>query len=299
MRVELGAHIWTREGKDIGTVDRLILDPETNNVKAVVVRQGGILPADVMIELDRLDVDDTGRLRVAYTADQIDQLPPFFESDYTEPPPTGFVPTAAGYPGVGLAWPIGYGMVPPVYPAMHAATDDDPESRARQREIERRIAENSVIDVGSDVRALDGEKVGEVHRLVFDTATGRLAHLIARKGFLFTNEFELPLSAINRVDDGVIVLAADKTAVAAWSDAGPGVEVWTNDDVLLGIVERRSAHGLEVVRSDDGSRLHVPLVAVAGLSDGRLRLGVGAVQASHWQAPPSPDVEAGPRRTLL
>ena len=49
MRVELGSTVRTSDGKDIGRIDKLVLDPDTGQVKSVVVRKGVILHDDVEI----------------------------------------------------------------------------------------------------------------------------------------------------------------------------------------------------------------------------------------------------------
>jgi len=65
-----------------------------------------------------------------------------------------------------------------------------------------------VIKEGSDVRSRDGEKVGEVHQIVFDASTGRPAALVIRKGFLFTEDVEVPVGLISSLDDDRVYLDA-------------------------------------------------------------------------------------------
>jgi sporulation protein YlmC with PRC-barrel domain len=82
--------------------------------------------------------------------------------------------------------------------------------REAREALERQDLENAVIGEGSDVVDRDGEKVGEVAQLVFDLDDNRLTSLIVRKGFIFTQDRELPALVVNRVDDGVIYLRAAK-----------------------------------------------------------------------------------------
>jgi uncharacterized protein YrrD len=56
------------------------------------------------------------------------------------------------------------------------------------------------------VRSRGGEKLGEVHRLVFDVETARPTMLVIRKGFLFTEDVEVPVGLISSVDDDVVYL---------------------------------------------------------------------------------------------
>jgi sporulation protein YlmC with PRC-barrel domain len=194
----------------VGTVDRLIVDPGNNEIKAAVIRKGHVLPRDVEVPLSALEPGPDGSIQLTYTADQVDKLPEFFESNYTLTPPAGYVPPA-GFPTGGMYWPINYGYfgVPPLGP-----TDESAGGSALDREataaLERQDLENAVIGKGSAVVDRDGEQVGDVDRLVFDADGHRLTSFVVRKGFIFTEDRELPASTINRVDDGVIYLKVGK-----------------------------------------------------------------------------------------
>src|SRR5919205_4225233 len=82
MRVELGAKVRTADGKDVGTIDRLIVDPSNNEIKAAVIHKGMILPRDVEVPLSAIERGSDGSVQLTYTADQVDHLPEFFESNY-------------------------------------------------------------------------------------------------------------------------------------------------------------------------------------------------------------------------
>ena len=210
MRVELGARVRTVDGKDVGTIDRLVVDPSNNEIKAAVIRKGLILPRDVEVPLSAIERGPHSSVQLTYTADQVDQLPEFFDSSYTATPPVGYVPPA-DYPTVGIYWPIGYGVfATPPLPETAVSTGNAALDREAKETLERQDLENAVIGEGSDVVDRDGEKVGEVARLVFDPDGHRLTSIVVRKGFIFTEDRELPASAITRVDDGVIYLRVGK-----------------------------------------------------------------------------------------
>ena len=73
-----------------------------------------------------------------------------------------------------------------------------------------------VIGPGADVYSRDGEKVGEVETVEFDTETGRPTRVVVRKGWLFTEDLELPAGTIASADDGILTLNVDKERVEAW-----------------------------------------------------------------------------------
>jgi uncharacterized protein YrrD len=210
MRVELGARVRTADGKDVGTMDRLIVDPSNNEIKAAVIHKGMILPRDVEVPLSALEPGPDGSVQLTYTADQVDQLPEFFESNYTATPPAGYVPPA-DYPTAGIYWPIGYGFfATPPRPEMDVSTGSVALDREANEALERQDLENAVIGAGSDVVDRDGAKVGDIARLVFDADGHQLTSFVVRKGFIFTEDRELPASVITRVDDGVIYLRVGK-----------------------------------------------------------------------------------------
>jgi sporulation protein YlmC with PRC-barrel domain len=212
MRVELGTEVRTRDGKDVGKIEKLILNPQTGDVTAAVVRKGFILTDDVEIPIEALEAGREGEARLTYSAEEVDKLPRFMEANYTSPSPD-FTPPIGYAPG-GLLWPASYPVGVPAAGADYGydvdrATADELDASRRDRDYM-----SAIIDEGSDVMSRDGEKVGDVHRVSVDTATGRPISFVVRKGFLFTEDLELPASLIESVDDGVVYLNVDKDHVA-------------------------------------------------------------------------------------
>jgi sporulation protein YlmC with PRC-barrel domain len=219
--ITLGMHVYTSDDKDLGTVDRLILDPDHSAVKAVVVRKGVILHKDIEVSADMIMARPAGDARIAYTAEEVDRLPDFKEADYTSPPADYRLPLA--YPASAFYWPIGYGMgvpaggrqftagelQPAASPVAPTWTGDSTTDREVHAALQRQDLENAVIGEGSDVLGRDGEKVGTVSELTFDPADNQLTGLVVHKGLFKGEEWELPVSEIDSVDDGVVYLKVD------------------------------------------------------------------------------------------
>lgn len=211
MRIELGAHVRTSDGEEAGTIEKLVLDPASGDVKLAVIRKGGFLGADVEVPLEALTIGSGDTVGLSYTKDELDTLPRFYEGNYTSPP-TGYA-TPYGYPYAGMLWPVG-GIE--AYPAPTLGLYDQPAADPKEAEMLRRQdLKNAVIDEGSDVKSRDGEKVGEVHRVTFDAESGQPVSLVVRKGFLFTEDLELTADLIDSVDDGEVVLNRTKDQIEA------------------------------------------------------------------------------------
>jgi uncharacterized protein YrrD len=181
----------TRDSQDVGTVDRLILDPSIGAVTSIVIRKGTFLPRDVEVPMGALELDSEANVRLSYTAAQIDELPSFVSEHY-EPPPAGYV-SPLGYPVGALYWPID---------AMGPTSGSTGEGAAPTRE-------HAEIREGSAVLSRDGREIGVVHRLTYEPNSGALRHFVVREGVFLTKDMALPASLIDRVDDGMVRLSVD------------------------------------------------------------------------------------------
>lgn len=211
MEVQLGAAVRTAEGRDAGSVDKLIVDPSNGRVRAIVVRKGRLFPDDVEVPVGMLRPGEGSQVLLDCPAERFKDLPRFREAEYTELPPE--MPPPVGYAAEGVLWPVGYGVYPdaglPIPPTAGEGFDRgyDQATRAEIDTIQREHAlSNAVVDEGSDVYSREGEKVGEVHSLSFDTGTREPTELVVRQGFLFKHDFSLPASAIDSVDDDRVTL---------------------------------------------------------------------------------------------
>jgi uncharacterized protein YrrD len=206
MNIKLGAKVKTSDGQEVGTIDKLILDPAGGEVKSAVVRKGFILTDDIEIPTGDLQVESDDLALLSISADRLADLPRFNEASYAPPPPD-YVPLY-GYPTEGVLWPLG---------GLDRTVLETRSTGEREAEVilRRQDFENAVIDRGSDVKSLEGEKVGELHSLSFDPASHRLVNLVVRKGFLLTEDCEFPAETIADVDDGVVFLRLSKADIEA------------------------------------------------------------------------------------
>jgi sporulation protein YlmC with PRC-barrel domain len=215
MNVQLGQRVVTRDGKNLGHIKFMIFDPEQETVKSIVVEKGLLLKDDVEIPTEELSAAKGEELICARSAAEVEDLPRFHEDLYTVPPEGIF--GTAGVPA-GALWPAAY---PPTgyvggypyqaaFPAFVLGDPNRPPDYSEEEAIHRRLdQENAVIKAGDKVVASDGETVGEVVNVLFQAETGRPLRLVVRKGFLFTEDAELPGEVIAGVDDGVVYLNVD------------------------------------------------------------------------------------------
>jgi len=201
MDIQLDAPVVSRDGADLGKIDKVIFDPQSGQTKSIVVRKGMILARDVAIPTEHIRVAAPTRVELDMSKQEIEALPDFVEADYSWPPQNWVAPYA--WPAGAVLWPMAYPAATPV-----SGPADEELERARQRDMQ-----NAIIGHGAEVVAIDGEKVGSVGNMMVDPATHKPSRVILRRGVLFKEDVELPGDWVSSVDDEKVVLNVDKVTV--------------------------------------------------------------------------------------
>ncbi len=217
MTIDIGSTVNSADGQDIGSVDRLIVDPATNEVRAAVIRKGIFLPRDIEAPISSLTQSMSGELVLDMSAEDVKNLPEFAETMYILPPPQYQLPD--GFTAGSMYWPAGAMMGPPQnIPATTIApdptTDRVLQDAARDDQDQSEVDE-AVIGKGSTVTARDGESIGKVAELAFDSKTGALSGLVVRSGLLVHNDRHIASSLIDSVVEGAITLNVDADQIPA------------------------------------------------------------------------------------
>ena len=214
MRVDLDAKVRDRDGDDIGSVDRAIVDPRTNEVTHIVVRTGAIFGRDIMVP--REDVEraalDGDTIRLAMSKDELEKLPDFAAEQYGAPPPTWVAPAGYGFPSSGYAWPIAFDPMMGPTPIMMP-----------DEVVEGDVEEPDRVTLTKGALVLDrhGDDIGVVDDVRFDTQTGRLQGFVLRVGGALRTLFgggdtvEVSSHQIEHVGESLVRLRLAKDEIEA------------------------------------------------------------------------------------
>ena len=77
-----GTTVFTWDGKEVGKVSRVILDPSTNEVTHIVVQKGMLLPTDKVVPIEMVRTATEEQVLLYENAGDVNQLPPFEESHF-------------------------------------------------------------------------------------------------------------------------------------------------------------------------------------------------------------------------
>lgn len=205
MQFKNGAHVSTADGKDVGVIERVVLNPQTKVVTHIVVRQGVLFTEDKVIPVEFIAHADEEGIRLGQSEDQLPEFAPF-EERYYRPvdenavPPEGFVPPYLAYPPLGTAW---WG-----YPGYNTYPIVDNSSEVA---VEQNIPDNTVgLTEGAQVVSSDDEALGEISRIYMDQDSTRATHILISKGWLFKERRLIPTSWIGELKAHTVQLSISK-----------------------------------------------------------------------------------------
>lgn len=208
MQFKDGTHVSTADGKDVGVIERVVLNPHSKVVTHIVVRQGLLFTEDKVIPVAYVAQADGEQVRLIHTEDQLPEFAPF-EETYYQPLddsvdfPKGYVQPYYAYPPLGTAW-WGY----PGY--MSYNTYPVPENLSEVR-IEQNIPDHTIgLSEGAQIVSFDGESLGELTRVYIDKESARATHIIVAKGWLFKERKLIPTSWINKLEEHKVYLSISK-----------------------------------------------------------------------------------------
>jgi sporulation protein YlmC with PRC-barrel domain len=214
MRVDLDAKVRARDGEEIGSVDRAIVDPRTNEVTHIVVSTGTIFGRDIMVP--REDVEranqDGDTIELDLSKDELKRFPDFVPERYGAPPPTWVAPTGYGFPSSGYAWPIA--MDPMMGPMPMTIPDEVVAGEAEE-------PDQVTLTKGALVLDRDGDDIGVVDDVRFEAETGRLQGFVLRVGGALRTLFgggdtvEVSRYQIESVGESMVKLRLAKEEVEA------------------------------------------------------------------------------------
>lgn len=194
MKLDIGTPVRYPDGEQVGTINKVIFDPETNTVHEIVVETPDLVGRLVLVPVSMLREDPGDVLTVVADRDAVDALPDYEVARYNDQP-EGWEVSENYVPGGDmLAGALQY----PVVPVME-------ESNAPEGSVE--------LSQGTEVQCLDG-RFGVVDQVLIDE-TNQITGLVVRPDDEAVPPLLVPLDLITSSDSLMVQLncsIADLTA---------------------------------------------------------------------------------------
>lgn len=192
MQFKDGTDVVTRDGEKVGSVDRVVFDPRTKKLTHLVVHKGFLLPEDKLIPIDY--VGNASEDRVVLRDDISGEMENFPDFELREYIPLGVEDAYATDFAAPMFW----------YPPYGAAWTHQP---AHTVNVEQNIPEGAIaLQEGANVIAEDDTHVGDVERILTDSATNRVTHLVISSGLLFKTRKLVPMNWVLHAKDNRVRL---------------------------------------------------------------------------------------------
>jgi uncharacterized protein YrrD len=198
-------------------VDGLVIDPDSKSMLEIIVHQGFVFSTDRVIDVMYIDrIDEDGAVHLTVNADKADQMPPLVTRDYAVassmrqapiPATIGRGPTTID-PLMWRSGPAGRGMQSTSEAEYLVAV-----ASAAPVEVRSDLPDESVvIDTGTDVVTVDGEKIGTVDDVLYDE-NGKLTGFIIKAGRFQHYDITVPISNVAVITKRYVRLKVDTETV--------------------------------------------------------------------------------------
>jgi uncharacterized protein YrrD len=203
-----GAKVVTADGERVGTIDRVVLEPDTKEVTHLVVQKGFLFAEDKVVPMSLIGPATEDQVTLREDAGDLEKLPDFQESHYI-PVDRGPVPAAGGvrwarplyiYPPLGASW-TSPGYAPYTMPQYVAKTEEHiPEGTVALKE-------------GARVISSDEKHIGNIERIFTDPQEDRATHVLISEGLILKEKKLIPTGWMTNVLEDEVHLAVDSDFV--------------------------------------------------------------------------------------
>jgi uncharacterized protein YrrD len=211
MEFKKGTAVYSSDGRDVGHVDRVVLDPRTDEVSHIVVEKGILFVTDKVVPIDLVDTATEERITLCQDEQGLGSLPDFEEIQYVEAEtPTvesqdqaqeEYASPLYWYPPLGATWGGAGGFL--AYSGLYGFPSPPVVVRATKN-----IPENAVaLEEGARVVGKEGEHVGNVDEILTDPEANRVTHLVVSRGVLHKERKLIPVTWLSEVHENEICLA--------------------------------------------------------------------------------------------
>jgi uncharacterized protein YrrD len=207
MQFKENAEVVTTDGRKLGKIDRVVFDPNSNELTHLVVKKGVLFTEEKVVPLDCIESATEERVILKKGQLDLDDIPNFEEPHYVPVKETG-MSEERGHGGLEkLAW---YYPVPGS--AWWRQRSFDNRRRISKppyvRKTEVNIPEGTVaLEEGAKVVSSEGEHVGNIERIYADEKEQRVTHLLISKGLISKSHKLIPTMWVDSVSEDEVRLS--------------------------------------------------------------------------------------------
>jgi len=196
--------VFTADGRDVGNIDRVVMNPHTKEVTHLVVRKGFLFTEDKVVPIDLIATATEDRVVLRSDAGDLGALPQFEETHYLPLAEAAPDTARAAKDATPLYWYPPVGVAAWGYPGSFAP------GPVYVTHTEQNIPEGTVaLKEGSKVISSDDKHVGNVERVFTDSRTDRVTHFLISQGLILTERRLVPITWLSSVMEDEVHLTVN------------------------------------------------------------------------------------------
>lgn len=210
--IKLEADVVSSNGNKVGTVDRVIVHPETLEIEGIIVSEGFLFNTDRIVKEEMIDrVDADGNVVLSITDEDEERLPELASARFV----------GANDQMLGrlsemhhMATPAATGQVlvfservdPEYAPAPDSPLQPAPTNPPNIVDRDNLPEGTVTLEEGTDVIDIEGEKIGEIDDVIYD-ADDQITEIVVGSGIIFTHQVRIPAAWIESVTSDTVVIS--------------------------------------------------------------------------------------------
>lgn len=217
MQFKEDAEVLTADGRKIGKIDRVVVDPATGEVTHLVVRKGFLFSTDKVLPVN-LVADAAEEVRLKKGLGRADDLPDFEETEYI---PIGGVEDFKAREARQARRFIWY-HTRVTLPWWTNGPDPEMPKPLFVKSTRRNIPEGTVpLEEGAKVVDAGGEPVGEVEEIFAEPEEHRVVHILVSRGTFVKERKLIPTAWVRDILEGSVHLSVGKAIVDGLPEPAP------------------------------------------------------------------------------
>jgi sporulation protein YlmC with PRC-barrel domain len=213
MRLQSHARILSSDGEPVGHLERVVIDPRTDEVTHLVIEKGLLFTEERVVPVEEMSASVGERVELKLSAAELADAPRFVERDFLQ---------LGGEKVEELELEVApfYYLHPPGDTVIAGSFPRFPEQPMVEKKS-RNIPQGSIaLEAVEKVYDAMGELIGDVEQVLVDSEDESVNHLIISRGMLLKERKVIPLAWVREVQESRIGLGVSGQIL----DQMPGYE---------------------------------------------------------------------------
>lgn len=183
MELQQSTNVYTSDGKEAGSLNRVVIEPETHKVTHIVIKSGLIIKDDKVVPVSNVDFADHNRVNLNCSSEELKGMSPL-KID---------VQVSNDGSGRGESYD-------PVTGGMSVST---PYITEKQRTIPEELI---ALKEGAPVISDDDKHVGNIESVLTEPETTTVTYFVVSQGLLSKTRKSIPIQWVSTLDDEKVSL---------------------------------------------------------------------------------------------